>query len=204
MVSIVNIRRPESFRLQWSQAANYIDEGRFRQALNIFEKLAAEGYSEAYVEIGNILEQGGDAEVSQDLDAARSWYMKAIEEGGDLYGYIGLARLAINGYRDAGTLSDAVEYLDVAAKGNNPVALTMLGTLYHDGKTVPQDLNRASELYEKAVTQGYVLPIAYLAKLKWAQGHFLVALRLRLKAMWVAYKLVRSDRGDPRLWNYLK
>lgn len=203
MANIVNINRPKPFNIKWTKAEKYIKEGQLIKALSLFEELAVEGYTEAYVEIGNILERGDPAGISQDLNAARSWYMRAIEESGDIYAYIGLARLALNGYRDAGTLSDAVEYLEIAVNGNNPIALTILGSLYHAGNIVPQNLNRASELYAMAIVQGYVLPMAYMAKLKWEQGHFLTALRLRFKVMWEAFKLARNDLSDPRLWNYL-
>jgi TPR repeat protein len=202
MARVLDLKMPESFSNRWLKANDYVNSGQLEQALGIFESLAADGYSEACVEIGNIFEQGGNG-VTQNLDAARRWYMKAIDEIDDDYAYVGLARLAIQGYSDAGTPSDAVEYLRRAIEVNNPMALIILGTLYHSGKVIPKDLHHAAQLYEKAWAQGYVLPLAYLSKVKVEQGHYLVGLWMHLKAIWVAYQLMRKDPSDPRLWNYI-
>lgn len=201
MARIINLRRSESFKSRWREANDHVTSGRLEKARAVFESLAAEGYSEACVEIGNILERGGDG-VAQNLDAARQWYMKAIDEIDDDYAYVGLARLALQGYSDAGSPSDAVEYLRKACDAKNPVAMTILGTLYHSGRAVPQDLHQAAHLYEKASEQGYVLPLAYLSKVKLEQGHYLGGLLLHLKTIWEAYRLVKKDPSDPRLWNY--
>lgn len=202
-MTIIKMNRPESFRHQWAKANDYINQGDFLKALQIFYGLASEGYSEAYVEIGNLLEDGRGNQVVRNPDAARSWYMKAVEAGGDPFGYIGLARLALNGHSEAGAPSDAVEYLNVAAKADNPVALTMLGTLYHQGRIVPKNLGAAAEFYERASAHGYLLPALYLARVKWESGHYFEALRMRLKVIISAYRLAKVDRNDPRLWNYL-
>lgn len=201
MARILNLNKPDSFRIRWQEANDYISAGRLEEALKIFEGLSADGYSEACVEIGNILERGGNG-LAQDLAAARYWYMKAIDEFGDEYGYIGLARLALQGYSDAGTPSDAVDYLRKAINAKNPVAMTILGTLHHSGRVVEKDLQQAARLYEKAHEQGYVLPLVYLSKVKMEQRRYLAGLRLRAKAIWEAYCLARKDPSDPRLWNY--
>lgn len=202
MVCVLNFKRPESFRISWLEAGEHLKSGQLGKALGVFESLAAEGYSEACVEIGNIFERGGDG-VTQDLAAARHWYMKAIDEADDDYAYVGLARLALQGYSDAGAPSDAVDFLRRACDANNPVAMTILGTLYHSGRAVPKDLHQAAQLYERAWEQGYVLPLAYLSKVKVEQGHYVAGLWLHLKTIGVAYRLARKDRSDPRLWNYV-
>jgi TPR repeat protein len=183
MARILNLNKPDSFRIRWQEANDYISAGRLEEALKIFEGLSADGYSEACVEIGNILERGGNG-------------------FGDEYGYIGLARLALQGYSDAGTPSDAVDYLRKAINAKNPVAMTILGTLHHSGRVVEKDLQQAARLYEKAHEQGYVLPLVYLSKVKMEQRRYLAGLRLRAKAIWEAYCLARKDPSDPRLWNY--
>jgi len=172
-------------------------------ALAIFDALAADGYAEAYVEIGNILEQRDDRDGGVDLDAARSWYMRAIEEIDDPEGYIGLARLALNGYRDAGSTDDAIEYLNIAARANRPVALIILGTLYDAGKVIPRDINQAVDFYMKAIATGYILPLLYLSKIELERRHYFKFLRLRMTAFRQARKIALVDRHDPRLWNVL-
>lgn len=195
-------KRPDSFRARWFEADDYANSGQIDKALGILESLANDGYAEAYVEIGNIFERGGNG-VSQNLDAARRWYMKAIDEFGDDYAYVGLARLALNGYSDAGTPIDAIDYLRKACDANNPIAMTILGTLYHSGEVISKDLQQAAQLYEKAWSNGYVLPLVYLSKVKNEEGHYLTGLRLRLKAIWTAFKLAKVNPSDPRLWNYM-
>jgi len=191
----------KSFRTRWLQAEQYIRSGDLHEAYDIFESLAADGYVEAYVELGSLLERG-DAGIDRDLDKARQWYLKAVDEHNDSYGYIGLARLALNGFSEAGTTKDAIDYLNVAAKADNPVALTILGALYHDGKHVTKNLNRASELYLRAVEHGYALPAVYLSKLNFERHQFIAAARFRIKAICMAYRLAKHDKSDPRLWNY--
>jgi len=202
MARVLNFAKSGSFTSRWQEASDYVKSAQLEKALSVFESLADEGYTEACVEIGNIFERGGDG-VAQDLDAARRWYMKAVDVNRDDYAYVGLARLALQGYSDAGTPSDAVVYLRSACEANNPVAMTMLGTLYHSGRAVPKDLQHAAQLYIKAWEQGYVLPLAYLSKVKMEQGHYVAGLWLRLKTIWTAYFLVRKDPSDPKLWNYI-
>ena len=62
MTSVLNFNRSDSFETRWLEANDYVNSGRHDKALNVFESLAKEGYSEACVEIGNILERGGDGE----------------------------------------------------------------------------------------------------------------------------------------------
>lgn len=202
MTLLINFPRPESFQTRWLRASELVNLSQVKEALEILEGLAAEGYSEACVEIGNILERGGNG-VAQDLESARFWYLKAIEDCGDSFGYVGLARLAINGFGEAGTKLDAVKYLEMAIRENNPVALTILGTLYHAGEVIPRDLKLAEGLYRKACEQGYVLPLAYLSRIQFEQGRFIASVRSRLAAIIRAWSIVRHDRDDPRLWNYI-
>jgi TPR repeat protein len=199
----LEVLHPESFKIRWLRAENCMRAKQFANALAIFEELAAEGYSEAYAEIGNILEIQNSIDGSGDLEAARSWYMRAIEEIGDPEAYIGMARLALGGYKNAGNADDAIEYLNIAAKEDRPVALIILGTLYHAGKVLSRDLNKAAEFYTRAINMGYVLPLLYLSKVEFERGHYIAYCRLRMAAFIKAYKLARADRHDPRLWNAL-
>lgn len=202
MTTVVELNAPDSSRARWQAAETCFPHDR-EKALQIFEELAAEGYVEAYVEIGNIHELGVRGQGTQDFDAARSWYMRAVEESNSAWGYIGLARLALNGWADAGTAADAFEFLEIASEMNNPVALTMLGVMHHMGRDVPKNLAKAAELYQAAAAHGYVLPMSYHANLLWQSGRYFQAAVLKLKAIRTAYKLAIKDRRDARLWNFL-
>ena len=202
MSKIISTNRSVSLDDRWLKAKEYIDTGRAKNAMCLLKTLAEEGTKEAYFELGNLFERD-DTEVSQDLNMARHWYMKAIEDYDDPYGYFGLARLALKNFTDAGALSDAIEYLQIACdKEDIPPALTLLGILYQEGKGLPRDLDKAVELYKRAIAKGYIAPIIYLSRLHWERNHFLASLRLRFKAIYLAYKIAKKDRNDPRLWNY--
>lgn len=202
MVQILDFLGPRSFRVRWLEVSRSLRHGQTDEALEALKSLADDGYAEAYAEIGNMYERGGNG-VPQNLDLARQWYLRAIDEIDDEYAYIGMARLAINGYKDAGSLSDAVKYLQKACDRNNPVGLTILGTLYHTGKGVQKDSKQAAQLYERAIAQGYVLPMAYLSKLKLQNGNYMSGLFLHFKTIWTAYRIARKDPSDERLWNYM-
>ncbi len=197
MARIYNFYSPDSPEDRIIKAHGHLTSGQFGKALDMFESLAAEGEPVAN-EIGYIYERGGDG-VAQDMDAARHWYMKAIEEVDDDYAYLGLARMALKGYSDAGSPSDAVDYLRKACDVDNPMALTNLGMLYHFGQVVPKDMDHAAQLYERACEQGYVLPLKYLSILRMEQGRYLAGIRLRLKAIAAALRLTWKDQSDPRL-----
>ena len=187
---------------RWEEEKNYFRKGQLDKALEVLEELAAEGYVAAYGQIGILLELGRGG-VTQDFEGARYWYMRAIGAMDDEYAYVGMARLALKGYKDAGTVFDAVDYLRRACETENPIALTLLGTLYHQGEGVEKDFKQADQLYERAIAQGYVIPMAYLAKLKFQKGHIISGLYWHFKTIWTAYRIARKDAFDERLSNYM-
>ncbi len=201
MARIYNFYSPDSPQGRVIEAYGYRTSGQFEKALMMFEALAEEGEPVAN-EVGYIYECGGDG-VAQDWDAARRWYMRAVEELDDDYAYMGLARMALRGYSDAGSSADAVGYLRKASDVDNPVALIMLGALYHFGETVPKDLHQAAQLYERARAHGYVLALKNLGSLRIEQGRYFAGLLLRFKAIVMAMSLVWKDQSDPRLWGLL-
>lgn len=187
--------------MRWREAERLLDLSLPEEALVIFLQLADEGYSEAYVEIGNILERRSKNET--ELILAKDWYLRAIREADDPYGNIGLARLALNGLLAAGTNVDAMNHLTIACNANIPIAQIILGVLYHRGEHVVGDLQKAEELYLSAIEHGYILPMVYLSKLKWRKGLYLSSVFWRLSAVIKSYKLAIANTKDPRLWNYL-
>lgn len=183
---------------RWDEVRQYAGDGRRDQALAVLEDLADDGYAGAYYLIGLLFEEGGDG-VTQDLDAARAWYLEAIDTIDDDDAYVGMARLALNGYEDAGTVADAIDYLGRACEVDNIDGIIALALVYHDGKGVPRDLERAAALYEKAWALGYVIGLRNLASVRLAQRRYLAGVRLRIKAGLTAYRIVKKDPQDPRL-----
>ena len=62
-----------------------------------------------------------------------------------------------------------VDALQKAAARGDALAEVNLGWLYHEGKGVPKDYNKAAELYQKAAEQGNAVGQAYLAS-QYAEG----------------------------------
>ena len=186
---------------RWPIAKQYLDEEKYADALKVFEDLASDGFVGSYYYVGSLYESGNGL-VSPDMERARYWYMRAIDAIDD-EAYIGMARLALNGYKDAGSCSDAVDYLWKACNKDNPRAMTLLGTLYQYGKGVDRDLSQAAKLYEGAMAYGYILPMRYLSTLKFDEGAYVSGIWLRLKMILRSCFIVIKDAKDERLWNYM-
>lgn len=182
---------------RWLKAENHVRNRERDKALAILIELAGEGYSEACAEIGNILERSGE---ESDLIAAKAWYMRGIDEMSDPNAFIGLAKMALRGYGDAGTPEDAIKYLNIALKAKNPYAYIILGSLHHQGTVVEKNIDRASELYLKAIEMGYAAPVGFLALIERERGHYLKSIFLKAKRAWMIYKLMLKDPHDNRLW----
>jgi len=190
-----------SIESRWKRAEHCVNSGKIKEALELFESLANDGDVSAYAQIGNLLELGKDG-VEVDLDMARRWYMRAIEEDNCDAGYIGLAKMALRGFTDAGTPDDAIEYLRIASDVGNPEALTLLGMMYYFGEHVSEDLDCAAQYFEKACEHGYILPQRFLSIIIIKQGHIMRGLRLNIDARWRAFKFRIKNPHDERLWRY--
>lgn len=187
---------------RWQTAKNYLKDRQYDKALEVFEDLAEDGFAGANYYIGSLYENGRGVE-RPDMEAARYWYMRGIDAADDGEAYIGMARLALGGYKDAGSFSDAADYLRKACDKDNPRAMIGLGTLYHMGKGVERDFRQAAQWYERAIAHGYVLPMRFLSKLRFQEGAYASGVRLRLKSISMAYRIALEDVDDDRLWNYL-
>jgi len=195
------IKMKESSNIRWRKASDCVSSGRLKEALDIFESLLEDGDLGVYTEIGNLFELGGGG-IERNLDTARKWYMKSIEETDDDYGYVLMARLALNGFTDAGTPDDAIEYLRIADSTNNELATLFLGLIYYFGGPVPKDMDCAAKFLKKSSEQGYLLSQRLLSVVEIQQGHIIHGLRLNIKARWQAYKLSKKYPPDYRLKYY--
>ena len=96
--------------------------------------------------------------LEQDYNKARELYEKAtsLEEDSD-FAFAGLAYLYENGYGVEKNPQLMVEYLQKSflAYNNNAEVCYKLGYAYYDGNGVEQDLEKAKELFEKALSLGY-------------------------------------------------
>lgn len=193
------VRLPESRDKSLEEAIRLYDSGQFAAALTRTISLIDEGCDEAYYLAGCIYEKGGHG-VERNLDKARFYYEKSVDEFGYVEGYLALGRLY---YFSIGVPQDyqkAFEFFSVVAeKKNNGIAQMMLGQMYAFGHGVQQDFGIAREYFQKAADQGYVFPLSALSALEWRAGNYPQSIRLRIKAIWLAIRVSRSDPHDWRL-----
>lgn len=191
------VRFPENRNKSLEEAIGLYDSGQFAAALIRIVALIDEGCDEAYYFAGCIYEEGGRG-VERDLDKARFYYEKSVDEFGYVEGYLALGRFY---YFGIGVPQDYKKALDlfcvVADKKNNGVAQMMIGQMYAFGHGVQQDSWIAHEYYQKAADQGYVFPLSALSALEWRAGNYLRSVKLRIRAIWMA---IRVSQSDPRDW----
>jgi TPR repeat protein len=128
------------------------------------------------------------------------WYQQSLEELDDALAHVGVARLILNGYAGAGSVTDAIRHLELAVAENNPTAMIILGMIYQEGKIVPKDSQRALLLYKEASQLGFIVPMLKTASLLAKDGKYWAAICLRARAAWSAWHLFMNDPEDRRLW----
>lgn len=168
-------------------------------ALREFTALIDAGCNEAYYFAGCIHEEGGNG-VERDLEKARFYYEKSVDEHGYVEGYLALGRLYYYGIGVAQDFAKAFGYYSVIAeKRDNPIAHLMLGKMYCYGQAVEKNLLAAREHLDKVVAKGNVYAIRQLASLEAEEGNYLKSLWLRLKAGFMAFNIGRKNMRDGRL-----
>lgn len=191
-------KQPEPPDPRWVLARQYRKEQQCDKALELYEALTEDGYVGAPIQAACLYLNGGGG-VERDWDMARYWLMRGIDEMDDDDAYIGMAALALEGYQDAGSPSDAIDFLWRACDRDNPGAMYLLASIYHAGEVVDKNLEQAAQLYEKAMGHGYVIAMIGLASVKRQQGAYIAWIRLRLKAVRQAIRIAFEDEDDERL-----
>jgi uncharacterized protein len=196
--TIASLRKPSGMKERWGLAQQRFEAGDLKGALELWESVAADGYVEAYVEIGNIYELGGGGVVA-DTSKAEAWYRKAVESMDDPYGHVGLGRLYFNGIGVPRDRTKALQHLLKAEPVQYPQALTMLGVLYHLGGGTSVDLDRAHSLYVAAAKQQFVLAMLYLRSLEFRRRRYISGLKWQLRAFGTMFPIAMKNPNDPRL-----
>jgi TPR repeat protein len=120
-------------------------------ARQLYEKAAALGNAESYVNLGFLYYWGYS--VDKNYTTARSWIDKAVAVNDPLgLNWVGLMYEAGNGAPK--DLAEAAKYYQKAADGGVPVAMVNLGRLYLEGNGVAKDPGRARNLFETATAIG--------------------------------------------------
>lgn len=168
-------------------------------SLEEFVGLIDVGCADAYFFAGCIYEEGGGG-VERDLDKARFYYQKAIEESGAVEAYLGLAKFYHYGMGVKRDYVKAFEYYTIVNQDTgNAIAQLMLGKIHHYGQGTKKDLVKARDYYNLAIAKGNVYAIRGLASLEAEQGNHIKSLWLRLKAGLIAFNIGRKNLRDARL-----
>ena len=164
------VPRDDDMACQWyaEAAAQGHDAG-----LNALKQLAEQGDAAAQYHLGTIYKEGKGVLRSDDM--ACQWYAKAAAQGHDA-GLNVLKQLAEQGDADA-------QY--------------RLGTMYKEGKSMPQDSNMACQWYAEAAAQGHEAGLSVLKQLA-EQGD--AAAQYRLGDMYKKGKGVPRDDDRARQW----
>lgn len=118
------------------------------QAVAWLERAAANGFSDAYHNLG-MMYKDGSCGVRQDFDKAYSLFMKGAENGSTTCEYDAGFML----YKGLGCQQDyikSVELFSKAAEADHSPSLYMLGLCYRNGYGVEQDTTRATALLKRA------------------------------------------------------
>jgi TPR repeat protein len=131
----------------------------YKQAAEIFRKLAAEGHAVSQINLGKMYEKGIGAK--QNLDSARYWYEKALAQDEDIaYDRMGDWYAAKEDY------TKALTFYKTAAEREVYTAYTAIGNFYAQGLGLKKDEKQALTWYKKAAENEeplaqYILGAAY-------------------------------------------
>jgi S1-C subfamily serine protease len=133
----------DQFHLGWQA----YDEGRFKEAFNLWQTLAQNGDVRAQINLGTMYDSGRG--VDEDPVLAARWYLKAAQQGN--YGaQYNMAVLYATGRGVPLDISASVEWYKKAAQQDFSIAQYDLGMLYATGAGVPQDTQLAVQWLYKA------------------------------------------------------
>jgi|GEM_PF-272650 len=135
-------------------ADDLFDQGRYAEALPLYQGLAEQGNTEAQISLGSMYENGQG--VTQDYTQTISWYRKAADQGSSL-GQFNLGIMYGTGRGVALNYVQAAYWYRKAADQGIVDAQYNLGWMYSTGRGVAEDYNQAVYWYHKAAKQGYVI-----------------------------------------------
>ena len=152
---------------KWNDAVQSIRADKIEFAITLFLDLAESGTTAAYRELGNIYE---NLLYEPDYEKALYWYSRAVDEAGDVQGYLALGRLCFYGHGVEQDFKKAQWYFLQAAEIKNPLALLMLGRIYERGLGVQIDLEKAEDYYLQSAKTGNIYAMRNLGVIAWKRN----------------------------------
>jgi TPR repeat protein len=192
------VRPDDSLEPLWQKVDEAAQRGDFSGVLFVLKTLADKGVWQAYGRIGEIYETGG-GNVVKDPEQALKWYRRAVFEGDDPVGHLGLGRAYYDGTNVERDFSLALTHFKKAFAAGLPPAGIYLGIMYYSGIGVDRDIFQAREYFEFAVSHDYFIAYFYLARIAFSQHKYFHGLTLCVKGWLLGARVTKQDPGDPRL-----
>jgi len=182
----------------WQKADDAAQREDFRGVLFVLRSLADKGIWQANARIGEIYEAGAKG-VAKDTREALKWYRKAVFEGDDPIGHLGLGRAYFEGKHTDRDFLKAQMHLQNAYSAKIPQAALYLGIIHYSGAGVVTDVSKAADYFKVAADASYFLAYGYLARIALSEGKILKGLKLFFQGWRAMIKISKKDPNDPRL-----
>jgi S1-C subfamily serine protease len=150
----VNAKSAVQAEQQFAMGWEAYEQGKFSDALEIWEPLARYGNKDAQINLGVMYDYGKG--VTESPEMAARWYQSAAEQG-HASAQFNLGQLYLQGRGVEQNIHQAIYWLQQAAYQDFAIAQYNLGVLYAEGKRLPAQ-------YNKAVKWFYQAGLAYLQK----------------------------------------
>jgi TPR repeat protein len=123
------------------------DQGRFSEALEVWQPLARQGNADAQINLGIMYDYGKG--VAENPALAAHWYLRAAEQG-HASAQFNLGQLYLQGKGVEQNTQLAIHWLQQAAHQDFAIAQYNLGVLYAEGKRMPVENNKAVKWFYQA------------------------------------------------------
>lgn len=189
---------------RWHEARAAANRGDLGAALFLYRSLADDGDELALVEVGNLLEIGGNG-VTRDLEEAAKWYRRSVFQCDDPKAHLALTRLLFNKALKEEVAREAFEtHARRALEKDEPAAALMWAIALDDGRFGVRNVAKASTYYRIAAAAGYLFARKRLAALKLHSGNIVGGLRDLFVVTRDIFRVHRKDPANPLLAGLLK
>jgi TPR repeat protein len=182
----------------WDKAQHAADTGDMPGLLFVWQALADKGVWQIYARIGWLYELGAKG-VQKDVEKALYWYRKAVYEGDDPVGHVGLGRAHYEGVGAKQDFAAALKHFEKAYAHGLPDAAIYLGMMYHSGLGTARNLGKAKACFDLAASQDYFYAYIKLARIAFEENRYIRGLNLWLKGLLLGLRLAKGKAQDPRL-----
>ena len=135
-----------------NQATRYEDSGNHAAAVNIYKKMADNGFSIGQYSLANSYLRG--IGVERDLKKAAYWAKKSAQAGGFSEGMLLYANFCFEGIGVERNIIESAKWMLKAAEAGNSLAQCFMGMNYDAGTGVQQNYAEAVKWYRKAAESG--------------------------------------------------